>query len=109
MDEKSDEIVADNFDENISDYNKKNFEEKKNIAIKVKKQFTCDICAYSCAEKGNLKKHVISVHEEIKPFTCKICGYDSSQKSVLKRHFESVHEKVKPFKCGICDLDLQII
>ena len=54
-------------------------------------------------ERGNLTKHIASVHEGKKPLSCAICDYICSQKSTLTLHIESVHEGKKPFKCSICD------
>ena len=56
---------------------------------------------YSCSQKGDLKKHVVSVHEEKKPFKCEICDYSCSLKNNMKRHVESVHEGKKAFKCDL--------
>ena len=75
---------------------------KKQGAAEIK-PFKCKICDYETAVKGNLKKHVDSVHEEIKPFKCNICVHESSTKGNLKRHIENVHERIKPFKCNFCD------
>ena len=62
----------------------------------------------------NLKKHVETVHEEIKPFKCIVCDlkfannynpliqewYISSfaDKQNLKKHIETAHEGIKPFQ-----------
>ena len=55
------------------------------------------------ALKGNLDKHMKSIHEGKKPFECNVCYTAFSQKGDLKRHIESVHGGKKPFKCNICD------
>ena len=51
-----------------------------------KKPFKCDICDYSCSQKGNMKKHAESVHERKKSFKCDICDYSCSQKGTMKKH-----------------------
>ena len=67
------------------------------------KTFKCNICDYSCPQKGYMNTHVASVHNGKKQFKCDICGYSCSQKSHMNRHVASVYEGKKPFKCDICD------
>ena len=55
--------------------------------------------------KRNLKRHIESVHEGIKPFKCNICDYETAQKGHLKKHKDSVHEGIKPYKCHICQFE----
>ena len=47
--------------------------------------FKCEVCDYSCSQKGDLKKHVISVHEGKKPFKCEVCDYSCAKNSIMKR------------------------
>ena len=54
------------------------------------KSFPCIHCDYKATQKGNLKKHIEAVHDDIK-FKCKICGVKMSQKGYLKRHIKSKH------------------
>ena len=51
------------------------------------------MCDYSFSQKGNLKQHVVIVHENKKPFKCEVCDYSCSLKGNLKSHVASVHEK----------------
>ena len=39
----------------------------------------------------------------IEKFKCNICNYKTAYKPDLKRHIKSVHERIKPFKCSICE------
>ena len=43
-------------------------------AHEVKKPFKCEVCDYSYSQKGELKKHVVPVHESVhegkKTFLC---------------------------------------
>ena len=55
------------------------------------------------SEAGTLKKHVLSVHDKVKPFKCELCEYAASEAGNLKRHVLGVHEKMKNFKCKQCD------
>ena len=53
--------------------------------------------------KSDLKRHLESVHEGIKPFKCNICGKGSASNGEMKKHVETVHEGKKPFKCTTCN------
>ena len=57
----------------------------------------CNVCDFERAQKYNLKQHIESVHEGLKPFKCSIFNYETAYKSDLKKHIvESSH-------CPICD------
>ena len=43
-------------------------------------------------KKGDLNKHVASVHKGKKPFKCDICDYSCSQKQQMKQHVEKKHD-----------------
>jgi len=68
-----------------------------------KKYYACSVCEASFARNGDLKRHIQSVHEKKKPHQCAICGGRFGEKRDMKRHILSVHEKVKEFKCPTCD------
>ena len=53
-------------------------------------------------KKGDLNKHVASVHKGKKPFKCDICDYRYPVKTKMKTYFASVHEGYKPFKLNTC-------
>ena len=53
--------------------------------------FDCPQCPKSFTLKGNLKKHIQSVHTGEKTFECQTCGKSFSQKVSLKRHMLSFH------------------
>ena len=62
--------------------------------MKTRKPFKCKFCAIHVFQKGDLNKHIISVHEKKKPFKCEFGGKNFSHKSHLNRHITSVHENV---------------
>ena len=62
----------------------------------------CTICDFVTANNYNLKNHIETVHEGIKPFKCKICDYKTAHKPSLKVHTESVHEGIKPYHTLKC-------
>lgn len=55
------------------------------------KQFSCDVCAKTFSQKGNLKVHM-TVHEENRPqWTCSYCGRAYGFKSNYTKHVKTVH------------------
>ena len=59
----------------------------------------CEYCDYST--KNSLKKHVNSVHLNIKPVQCEVCDKKLRSNIQLKLHIRSVHQK-KTEQCDIC-------
>ena len=50
----------------------------------------CEQCDYGAKSKGNLKKHVLSIHEGIL-HNCDRCDYKSSEKAGVNRHKRAIH------------------
>ena len=50
-----------------------------------------------------MKGHHLLVHEGMKDFKCNICDASFAQKAQLNGHMASVHEGKTPFKCSIYD------
>ena len=74
----------------------------------MKKRKKCDICNENFSQRGNLNRHVATVHEEKKQFKCDICNDDFKSKHVMKEHIEK-NQKGKEnekFKCDICNAKL---
>ena len=71
----------------------------------VKKNFKCGLCEYAASEAGNLKRHVLAVHNKVKNFKCELCEYAASQSGTLKQHVRAVHAKEKNFKCELCEYE----
>ena len=61
----------------------------------------CKYCEYSTKHSGALRRHVESVHLNLKPFQCEVCDKKYARKKELKLHIRSVHEK-KTQQCDIC-------
>ena len=55
--------------------------------------------------KSNLKTHILSIHEKVKPYKCEICDYKCLTMEILKIHLISFHKGMKPFKCNICEYE----
>ena len=69
------------------------------------KTFQCsyDGCDKSYTNKGNLKRHIDTIHKKIKNFECDKCEFKFYKKTKLKRHINSVHLKIKNFECDKCE------
>jgi len=53
--------------------------------------FMCLICSKVSSTKGNLKKHVESMHTEDQPQNCKFCGKKFKNKNTLQNHVSLHH------------------
>ena len=58
--------------------------------------------------KQNLKKHVESVHEGIKPFKCSICDVEFANKQNLKKHRKMLMKDSNHLSAVFVMLSLQI-
>ncbi|CAB4053913.1 unnamed protein product [Lepeophtheirus salmonis] len=78
----------------------KRFGEKGNLTKHVKtvherrKAFQCVICEKTFGEKGNLQRHVKAVHHGKKDFRCAFCGKEFAEKGNLQKHIKAIHEPV---------------
>ena len=55
------------------------------------RDYECQFRKKACSNK-NLKAHVSAVHRKIRDFQCQFCKYGSSYKGDLKKHVLKVHE-----------------
>eukprot|EP01083_Nonionella_stella_P268546 907923_1 len=53
-------------------------------------KLSCESCDTTFTLKGNLKRHINSVHEKLRPFSCESCNTAFSQKQKLKQHVSFV-------------------
>ena len=66
------------------------------------KEYKCETCGKSFAQKGGLKRHIYTTHEGHKDFKCDSCGKLFSSEQNLKTHIHSIHEGHKDYNCVIC-------
>lgn len=66
------------------------------------RKFKCELCESAFGMKSNLKRHVMTVHEDRRGHQCEICGAAFGLKQNLETHVRVKHEKKKPFQCPIC-------
>ena len=67
--------------------------------------FECDYCTYrSCYEK-NLRRHIITKHEDGQTFSCTQCEFETKWMANLQSHMKKIHLKdgEENFKCPDCD------
>uniref|UniRef100_A0A146ZZN3 Histone-lysine N-methyltransferase PRDM9-like n=1 Tax=Fundulus heteroclitus TaxID=8078 RepID=A0A146ZZN3_FUNHE len=82
-------------------------------------QLDCSVCWKSFRNEGYLKKHVATVHDNIRPYVCSVCQKCFGQHHDLRRHLQSRHKEsvlrkkastdpedaaaaAMPFSCGEC-------
>lgn len=68
------------------------------------KKFSCERCGAGFGMKSNLKRHVMTVHEDRRGYQCKICGAAFGLKQNLVTHIRVKHERRRPFQCNICGI-----
>ena len=83
---------------------KGNLQRHVNTIHKKAEEYACSTCDYKTIHKHFLNNHVKRVHQQIKRFHCKLCDYKSYDSANLDRHRQMVHFQVKSrFKCQLCD------
>ena len=65
----------------------------------------CDLCQMKFTTKGNLNKHVISVHEKnYRPNPCRVCQKSFKKRTLLTLHIREEHD-LNEFQCHICRME----
>eukprot|EP00092_Neocalanus_flemingeri_P083225 GFUD01104424.1.p1 GENE.GFUD01104424.1~~GFUD01104424.1.p1 ORF type:complete len:275 (-),score=30.23 GFUD01104424.1:32-856(-) len=64
----------------------------------LQKKFPCEKCEYRSRTKGDLKKHVLAIHEGVR-YPCDQCNYRATQSGHLKLHKKTQHSKSLGVKC----------
>ena len=65
--------------------------------------FICEYCGTNISQKGNLKRHINSIHEVIN-FKCERCKFTTTCKDKLREHINS-NRYQKKFKCLECSTE----
>ena len=65
--------------------------------------FICEYCDTNFSQKGNLKRHINSIHEVVN-FSCESCEFTTTRKDKLREHINSKHYQ-KKFKCLECSAE----
>ena len=69
--------------------------EFRNKNEKIKKAICCDICAKTFSDRTNLRRHIKTVHENVKSHRCNLCSKSFGQKCHLLNHMINVHQAFK--------------
>ncbi|KAG5833801.1 hypothetical protein ANANG_G00279720 [Anguilla anguilla] len=73
------------------------------------KSLICEVCAFSCKRKYELRKHMQLKHAqgggvESQPpvFQCKYCAYRTQYRQALHNHENCKHTRLREFRCALC-------
>ena len=70
---------------------------------KPEKSHECDECKKKFTSSADLKRHVSSVHNDVRNDICEQCGMAFLHWHSLKKHIETVHEMVRNYACTYPD------
>lgn len=65
-------------------------------------RYTCETCGFQTSHPGSLSGHVKRVHRNLRTAMCDQCDYKAWCRSALARHQRAVHEKLKAYSCDLC-------
>ncbi|XP_068185265.1 zinc finger protein 142 [Antennarius striatus] len=70
------------------------------------KSLMCEICAYACKRKYELRNHMLTKHcggdKQPSVYKCKYCTYTTCYRQALQNHENCKHTKLKEFRCALC-------
>lgn len=66
--------------------------------------FGCSFCTATFKAKGDMQRHVVSIHEQHRPHACTQCTKSFSHRGHLNRHVQTVHLRQRKYGCEHCDL-----
>ena len=89
---------------NVQESEKNNSSNISLLTTSIKKQNICDICKKSFSTLGNMRNHIMTIHNNIRPFVCTFrgCNKKYSIGSRYQVHLRT-HLGNKPFICQICN------
>ena len=77
---------------------------KKGNKLNNNRQTICHICNKPFSTLGNMRNHILTIHENYRPFACTYPG--CNKKYAIESRYQvhlRTHEGTKPFVCQICD------
>lgn len=64
--------------------------------------YQCEECLAEFSKPSQLRKHLNTVHLNIRPFSCDQCDFKAKHLEVLKKHVARIHERVRKHLCSHC-------
>ena len=77
--------------------------EEKSDKLDEDAKYDCESCGKKFRHKGNMQRHVNTIHRKCEEFSCHLCDYKTIHKHFLNNHVKRVHQRVKRFHCDQCD------
>jgi hypothetical protein len=74
------------------------------VMIGNRRSFPCGECGFVFGMRSNLKRHILTVHEDKRIFRCALCQASFGLKQNLVTHVRVKHERRRPFACPVCRL-----
>ncbi|KAH8311261.1 hypothetical protein KR044_005267 [Drosophila immigrans] len=74
---------------------------RSHMPAKDKADNACSYCPKLFTTPGALKRHVMFIHENVKPYICDCCGKGMKTIAALNEH-KLVHTDECPFECPVC-------
>ncbi|KAH8420907.1 hypothetical protein KR222_009082 [Zaprionus bogoriensis] len=74
---------------------------RTHMPAKDKADNACSYCPKLFTTPGALKRHIMCIHENVKPFICDCCGKGMKTITALNEH-KLVHTDECPYECSVC-------
>ncbi|ALC47174.1 CG6254, partial [Drosophila busckii] len=74
---------------------------RTHLPAKEKADNACSYCSKLFTTAGALKRHILSIHENVKPYICDCCGNAMKTVTALNEH-KLVHTDECPYECSVC-------
>ncbi|KAH8381575.1 hypothetical protein KR093_008675 [Drosophila rubida] len=74
---------------------------RSHMPAKDKADNACSYCPKLFTTPGALKRHIMFIHENVKPYICDCCGKGMKTITALNEH-KLVHTDECPFECPVC-------
>ena len=91
------------YHQNSNDLPEKEIQNETKINVRPHKCMGYGPCSAEFQQRSDLRRHIASVHEKIKPHKCPTCGKQFKFKFNMVTHISTVHEGKKPYACSSCD------